>query len=151
MKSSKHRGPRRTSTTIQCAQVAHDTRPARDTPSVPVLVANIFTKLQLAQRVRVLRRLLMPVGPMALAVLGGGAFAKFVGQARWSRMSISLEDTARLTSSQVFELVRYVEQSNPQALQQILVVLARDPGTMAAVGATFAALVVRRLSTTAMR
>ncbi len=90
------------------------------------LVASIFTKLRLPQRVQVLQRLLMPVGPMALAVLGGGAFVKFVAQAHWPRMSISLADAARVTSSQVFELVRYVEQSNPQVLQQVMGALMRD-------------------------
>jgi hypothetical protein len=66
-------------------------------------------------------------------------------------MSISLEDAARLTSSQVFELVRYVEQSNPQALQQVMVVLARDAATMTAIGATLAAVVIRHLSTAVRR
>ena len=151
MKLSKHRRPRGISRTVQCSQLARRTRPAQDTPPLPVLVASIFTKLQLAQRVRILRRLLVPAGPLALAVLGGGAFVKFVGQARWPRMSILLEDAARLTSSQVFELVRYVEQSNPQALQQVMVVLSRDAATMTAIGATFAAVVIRHLSTTVRR
>ena len=78
----------------------------------------------------------MPVGPMALTVLGGGVFAKYAAQARWPRMSVSLEDAARVTSSQVYELVRYVEQSNPHVLQQVMVVLSRDATTMAAVGAS---------------
>lgn len=151
MKLSRRRRPRGISRTKHGPQVARSTQPDQDAPSLPVLVASIFTKLRLAQRVRILRRLLMPAGPLALAVLGGGAFVKFVGQARWPRMSISLEDAARLTSSQVFELVRYVEQSNPQALQQVLVVLSRDAATMTAAGATFAAIVIRHLSTTARR
>jgi hypothetical protein len=111
-----------------------------------MLVASVFTKLGLAQRVRVLRRLLMPVGPMALAVLGGGAFVKFVAEARWPRMSISLADAARVTSNQVFELVRYVEQSNPQALQQVMVVLSRDTATVSALGASLAFVIMQRLS-----
>jgi hypothetical protein len=117
-----------------------------DPPSLPAVVASAFTRLRLAHRVRVLRRLLMPVGPLALTVLGGGVFAKYAAQARWPRMSVTLEDAARVTSSQVFELVRYVEQSNPQALQQVLLVLSRDATTMAAVGASVAALVMQHLS-----
>lgn len=114
--------------------------------SLPVVVANAFTRLRLAQRVRVLRRLLLPVGPMALAVLAGGVFGKYVAQARWPRMSISLEDAARVTSSQVHELARYVQQSNPHALQQVLVVLARDTTTMAALGASVAALALQHVA-----
>ena len=60
------------------AQAAITGVPPHGAPSLPTLVANIFTKLRLAQRVRVLRRLLLPVGPMALAVLGGGAGAPAV-------------------------------------------------------------------------
>lgn len=120
--------------------------PVHEAPSLPMLVAGIFTKLRLAQRVRVLRRLLMPVGPMALAVLGGGAFVKFVAQAHWPRMSISLADAARVTSNQIYELVRYVEQSNPQTLHQVVAVLARDAPTVAAVGASVAVVLVRHVS-----
>jgi len=117
-----------------------------EAPSLPAVVASAFTRLRLAHRVRVLRRLLIPVGPLALAVVGGGVFAKYAAQARWPRMAVTLEDAARVTSNQVFELVRYVEQSNPQALQQVLLVLSRDATTMAAVGASVAALVVQHLS-----
>ena len=146
MKRSKHRGPRALPRTIQPPPPARSARPGHDAPSLPTLVASVFTKLRLVQRVRVLRRLLMATGPMALAVLGGGAFAKFVVQARWPRMSVSAEDAARLTSSQVFELVRYVEQSNPQVLQQVMVILSRDAASVAAVGATLAAIAIRHLS-----
>ena len=117
-----------------------------EAPSLPTVVASAFTRLRLAHRVRVLRRLLIPVGPLALAVVGGGVFAKYAAQARWPRMAVTLEDAARVTSSQVFELVRYVEQSNPQALQQVLLVLSRDATTMAAIGASVAALVMQHLS-----
>jgi len=117
---------------------------ASDVESLPAVVASAFGRLRLGQRVHVLRRLLLPVGPMALAVLGGGVFAKYVAQARWPRMSISLQDAASLTSSQVHELVRYVEQSNPLVLEQVLVVIARDATTMAALGASVAAIVMQR-------
>jgi hypothetical protein len=145
MKPPKHRRTRRTPDVE--LQVQTEVIPARDTLSLPAAIASAFTRLRLAQRVRVLRRLLIPVGPMALAVLGGGVFAKYAAQARWSRMSISLEDAARITSGQVYELVRYVEQSNPQALQHLLAALARDGTTMAALGASVAAIVMRHLAT----
>ena len=98
---------------------------AREAPTLATVVASSFGRLHVAHRARVLRRLLLPVGPLALAVLCGGAFRKFAGQARWARMHVSLEDAARVTSSQIRELVRYVEQSNPAVLQQVMVVLAR--------------------------
>jgi hypothetical protein len=120
--------------------------PRRPIPSLAGIVASAFTRAHAALRARVLRRLLLPVGPLALAVIAGGAFAKYVGQARWVRLSVSLDDAANVTTRQVIELARYVEQSNPAALQQALAVLARDTTTMAALGASLAALVLERLS-----
>jgi hypothetical protein len=145
MKLSKHRKVRQHSPAIQPAPEL-PAATVNDTHSLPAVVASAFTKLRLALRVRVLRRLLLPVGPMALTVLAGGVFAKYAAQARWPRMSVSLEDAARVTSRQVYELVRYVEQSNPQVLHQVMVVLSRDAATMAAIGASVAAIVAQHLS-----
>lgn len=117
-------------------------------PSLPALVAGVFTRLKLAQRVRVLRRLLRPVGPMALAVVGGGVFAKYALQARWERMSVSLEDAAAVTSAQVFDLVRYVEQANPAVLQQVMAFLARDATAMTALGAGVTAILLQQMART---
>ena len=119
---------------------------AREAQSLADIVASAFTRLRIAERARVLRCLLQPVGPMALAVLGGGAFAKYIAQARLPGMSISLDDAARITSNQVYELVRYIEQSNPLAMQQVLTVLTRDATTMAALGGSVAAIVMRHLA-----
>jgi len=146
MKSPKHRRLRPSPGPTPCAQAPAGRVAAPEAQSLPVLVASAFTRLRLTQRVRVLRRLLLPVGPMALTVLGGGVFAKYAAQARWPRMALSLEDASRVTSSQVYELVRYVEQSNPLVLQQVLVVLARDTTTMAAIGASVAAIVMQHVA-----
>ena len=141
MKFSKHRSNRQQHLTVPL-QLPE----AREAQSLPDIVASAFTRLRLAERARVLRCLLQPIGPMALAVLGGGAFAKYIAQARLPRISISLEDAARVSASQVHELVRYIEQSNPLAIQQVLTVLARDATTMAALGGSVAAIVMQHLA-----
>jgi hypothetical protein len=123
-----------------------DAGPPKEPASLPALVAGVFARTRLALRARMLRRLLLPVGPLALTVIAGGAFAKYVEHARWARLPVSLDDAARVTARQVFELVRYVEQRNPAALQQVMAVIARDTTTMAALGASVAALVVERWS-----
>ena len=79
-------------------------------------------------------------------IVNSGAFAKYVAQARWPEIPVSFEDAARATSSQVHELVRYVQQSNPHLLGQLMDVLARDTATIAALGASVAAITLRRLS-----
>ena len=115
-------------------------------PSLPVIVAASFDRLDIRRRARMLGRLLASVGPLALAVIGGGAFAKYATHARWPEIPVSLEDAARATSGQVQELVRYIEQSNPQLFNHLLESLARDSATIAALGASIAALTLNRLA-----
>jgi hypothetical protein len=116
------------------------------TASLPAIVAGAFERINIRLRARMLGRLLASVGPLALTVIGGGAFAKYVTQARWPEIPVSFEDAARATSAQVHELVRYVQQSNPQILTQLIDALARDTATIAALGASVAALTINRLS-----
>lgn len=113
---------------------------------VPAIVARAFIAAGEGLRVKVLRRLLPAVGPLALSVVAGGAFARYVGQARWQTLSVSFADAARVTSSQVYELATYVQQSNPEVTRQILSVLSRDVTAMTALGATLGAIVIRYLS-----
>jgi hypothetical protein len=116
------------------------------TVSLPAIIAGAFERINIRLRARMLGRLLASVGPMALTVVGGGAFAKYVAQARWPEIPVSFDDAARATSAQVYELVRYVQQSNPQLVTQLFDILARDTATITALGASVAALTVQRLA-----
>ena len=119
-----------------------------DAPAtLPMIIAASFDRLALRQRARMLGRLLASVGPLALAVLGGGAFAKYAAHARWPEIPVSLEDAARATSAQIQEIVRYIEQSNPHLFNRLLQLLASDSATIAALGASIAALTMHQLAT----
>ena len=83
----------------------------------PAVWASAFLKLDIEGRARVLGRLLGLLGPLALAVVAGGAFVKYVRFARTTVVPISFEDAARATASQVQDLVRYVHQSHPLILR----------------------------------
>jgi len=128
-------------TTAEGPSQRHDASPA-----LPVIVAACFDRLALRQRARMLGRLLASVGPLALAVVGGGAFAKYAAFARLPEVPVSLEDAALATSAQVQEIVRYIEQSNPQLFNNLLGLLARDTTTIAALGASIAALTMHTLA-----
>lgn len=136
MKRSKRHAPSTPAPTIETPHAVH----------VPAIVAGAFGRLNLRQRARMLGRLLASVGPLALSVVGGGVFAKYVAMARWPEVPVSLEDAGRATAEQVYELVRYVQQSNPQVLNQLLNLLARDTVTIAALGASVAALTIGTLA-----
>jgi hypothetical protein len=96
---------------------------AKELASVPAIVASAFGKLNVERRARLLGRLLGSVGPLALVVIGGGAFAKYLRNARWPEVPISFEDAARATSGQVHDLVRYAEQSDPHLVKSLLAAL----------------------------
>ena len=108
---------------------------AREAASVPAIIASLFAKLDLERRARVLGRLLGAVGPLALVVVGGGVFGKYLREARLPEMPIALEDAARATASQVQELARYAEQSNPHLVDGLLAVLLHEGITTAALAA----------------
>lgn len=117
-----------------------------NSPPLPAIVAGAFDRLNIRLRARMLGRLLASVGPLALAVVGGGVFAKYVAQARWPEIPVSFDDAARTTSEQVYELVRYVQQSNPEMLGHLMNLLTRDTVTISALGTSVAALAIQSLS-----
>lgn len=119
---------------------------AVDPPSLPAMFADVFDRLGIALRVRLLSRLLASVGPLALAVLGGGVFAKYVLRTRWTEIPVSLEDAARLSSNQVYELARYVEQSNPHVLDSLLAALSQDALATTAIGVSLIAIAIKQHS-----
>jgi hypothetical protein len=93
---------------------------------VSKVVASTFGRFDLARRARLLARLLASVGPLALKVVSGGVFAKYVRHARSPEIPVSLEDAARATSSQVRDLVRYIEQSDPNQVEELLAALSEE-------------------------
>lgn len=116
--------------------------------SFPAIVAKTFGKFDIALRARLLGRLLGSVGPLALAVVGGGFFAKYVRHARRAEIPVTLEDASRATSSQVYELARYVEQSNPQLVEGLLTAASRNDVITPAADASIAATPLKRFQRT---
>jgi hypothetical protein len=104
---------------------------AKEKLSLAATVAGKFGKLEIGQRARLLGRLLASVGPLALKVVGGGVFAKYVRHARSPEIPVSFEDAARATSSEVCDLVHYVEQSNPNFVEGLSTALSLNDVTIA--------------------
>ena len=146
MKSAKHSNlPRHTGNSASTLVLsAKDLSKA--TLSIPAIVASAFGKLDLKRRSRLLGSLLGSVGPLALAVIGGGVFAKFLPSARLPVVPVSFEDAALATSSQVYELVRYVQQSNPNLIEGVLTALLQDRMAMTSLGASIAAIALKQIS-----
>ena len=90
--------------------------PARS--PLPALIADAYRRAAAPVRKMLLERLLRPVGSLALAAVASGAFSAFLLR------RVTLEDVARITAEQTAELARFVDQVNPDALRQILSMLA---------------------------
>jgi acyl transferase domain-containing protein len=112
---------------------------AGETPSLATVVAQAVPGTSLPLRARLLQLLMIPIGPLAMTVLAGGAFAKYAQFARRLPIPLSADDAARVTSVQVAEIARYLEQADPSMLEQVAVALSREPTAMATLGASVAA------------
>lgn len=97
--------------------------------SLASLLADGWERLNVRTRARVLARLIASVGSLALAVVGGGAFAKYIAASlRAGEVDVSVEDAERATPMQVYELARYVEQSDPRTFEALVHEIARMLG-----------------------
>ncbi|HEY6356026.1 MAG TPA: hypothetical protein VIY30_16190 [Burkholderiaceae bacterium] len=94
---------------------------------VPVLVAALYDEAPAPLRQRLLNHLLRPVGPLALAAVAAGAFARLLPSDRWSGAQVQLEDVFRIRPDQVLDLTRYVEQKAPEMLLRLPDVLSSSP------------------------
>jgi hypothetical protein len=89
--------------------------------------------------------LLRPLGSLGLAAVASGAFASLLQRWSFRDAVIPFDDLERYTKDQIGELVRFVEQVSPEALQQLGNVVADNPMGAAAVGASVAMLLLRAL------
>jgi hypothetical protein len=92
-------------------------------PTSVSIIASALDRLNISERARMLGRLLASVGPLGLAVVAGGAFAKYVTQSRLPDISVSIEDAAHTTRSQLSDVVRYIQQSDPQLFRGLLALI----------------------------
>ena len=114
------------------------------TPS-PRLVARLFAAAGNPLRVRLLRCLMRPLGPLGAAGVAAGAFAAFLNPRGGSEPVIDVEAVAQVSSWQVHELAHFVEQVDPQALQQFASLVSSSPLAMATFSASALVLLYRRI------
>lgn len=96
-------------------------------PNLPDLVSAAYEEAPAALRIRLLESLVQPLGPLALVAIAGGAFGHLLFRLTRDAAPISANDAHRVTSEQVLELTRYVEQCSPDALLRIGALIAHHP------------------------
>src|SRR5438128_2124409 len=119
MKTSEQSTGLRPSDEGQVQQALTGNIAAKEKLSFSAIVARRFGRFVIGVRSRILGRLLASVGPLALTVVGGGVFAKYLRHARSREIPVSFDDAAHATSSQVSDLLHYVEQSNPGLVEEL--------------------------------
>jgi len=103
---------------VDPAATAAGRQPSRARSALPELIADAYRRAAAPLRRKLLEGLLRPVGSLALAAVASGAFSTFLLR------RVTLEDVGRITADQVAALARFVDQVNPEVLQQILSMLA---------------------------
>ena len=93
-------------------------------PNLPELVSAVYEQAPAALRIRLLECLVQPLGPLALVAIAGGAFGHLLFRLTRDAAPISPNDANRVTSEQVLELTRYVEQCSPKALLRVGALIA---------------------------
>ncbi|MBW8759911.1 MAG: hypothetical protein JF586_20135 [Burkholderiales bacterium] len=116
------------------------TRQPREGSRAARLAARLYAGATAVQRSRIVTTLCRPLGPLALVAVASGAFAGLLGRASALGNPWQIDDLAGFTRDQVFELARFVEQANPEALQQVAGSVARNPWGVSALGAAAAVL-----------
>lgn len=118
-----------------------------DAPTVRPPAARLISRLYRAAgaplRSKMLACLVRPLGSLGLAAVASGAFADLLQWGGETGANMPLDDLARYSSDQVFELARFVEQVNPDAIQQVAGLLTDNPVSASAFGAAVVMLLVR--------
>lgn len=110
---------------------------------VPRLISRLYRSADPAARAGLLAALMQPLGPLGLAAVASGAFAGFVTRRRGPGIEVGLDEAGRFTSDQVFELARFVEQVDVDALRAAVGSVVASPAGYTAFGVAVALLVLR--------
>jgi hypothetical protein len=131
-----HRGPR--SRLIPLSAVDDVRR-----PKVPRLMSRLYRTAAEPLRARMLRCLIRPLGPLGLAAIASGAFADVLRRGGERSLDIPLDSLGRYSNDQVVELVQFVQQVSPEAIQQVTSLLSDTPMGSVAFTAAAAMLLAR--------
>jgi hypothetical protein len=112
---------------------------------VPTLVAALYEEAPAPLRERLLNHLLRPLGPLALAAVAAGAFARWLPSGRWSDVHARFDDGFfSIGADQVFDLANYVEQKAPELLSGLPDMLSTSPLMMGTLSGALLLMALRQ-------
>jgi hypothetical protein len=116
---------------------------ARTLIAAPRLVSRLYAAANQPLRAKLIACLVRPLGPLGLVAVAAGAFAGLLRHGSNGGSTLVIDDVARYSKEQVYELARFVEQVSPQALQQVATLAADSPVGIAAFSVSAAVLLLR--------
>jgi hypothetical protein len=111
-------------------------------PTAPRMVARLYTCADRSLRVRLLECLLRPLSPLGLVAVAAGAFA---GLLHSDGIKVAVDEAMRFSGEQIAELARFVEQVEPNALEQFAALSARNQVALTTFSAAAVVLLMRAL------
>jgi hypothetical protein len=122
---------------------AADAAQARTAVVAPRLVCRLYAAADPPLRAQLIACLVRPLGPLGLVAVAAGAFAGLLRRSSSGGVTLVINDVARYSNEQVYELARFVEQVSPQALQQVAALVSDNPVGIAAFSASAVVLLMR--------
>lgn len=112
---------------------------------VPRLITRMYAVSDARLRVRLLQRMLDPLGTLGLAAIAAGAFAGFLQRRNGEGIRVAVDDVSRFTTDQITEMARFVGQVSPESLQAVANTFAENPVGITALGASAVVLLMQAL------
>lgn len=130
---------------VSTAPVSGAPAVTRRKTSVARLVCRMYGAAPPALRTKLLACLVRPLGTLGVMGVAAGAFGVLLYRSGSEGASAAMGDMARFSNDQIFELVRFVEQVSPDALQEFARLFTERSMGMAAFSASAALLLMRAL------
>jgi len=108
------------------------------------LVSRAYRAASDPLRAAMLQCLLRPLGTLGLVAVASGAFGRFLRRDGARLDASMLEHVAQYSGDQVLELARFVQEVNPEVLEQLAAVLADNAMGAAALSASALVFLYRR-------
>lgn len=109
----------------------------------PRLISRLYAAANQPLRAQFIACLVRPLGPLGLVAVAAGAFAGLLRRSSGGGITLVIDDVARYSNEQVYELARFVEQVSPEALRQVAALMTDSPVGIAAFSASAAVLLMR--------
>ncbi len=93
-----------------------DTANARTGVVASRLISRLYGAASQPLRAKLIACLVRPLGPLGLVAVAAGAFAGLLRRSSSGGVTVVIDDVARYSNEQVYELARFVEQVSPEAL-----------------------------------